>query len=218
MLLSTVSEWDKAVMLGLSHLHGITVHSTCIKNGFDWRSRNLNPDLAQSYGTVHVKDRNVVLARQSMLTYYSARRMGSEDLIPTKQSDSDKFQSIHDGVSDSEQNASSSLSLFMMSPGHIQSCYINRNQLSSENILHLVEQVPDAVIPIPIYESVNPQVVNSDSLLPRAQRQAALEVLRRNAELFRQQQEEAESELGDSSDDEDWHDWGEDGDNPSDDD
>ena len=213
-------------MLGLSLLHGITVHFSCVNAGFDWRSRNLNPDLVQSYGKAHVRDRDAALARQSMLTYYRARLMRPLDMIPTKQSDHDKTQIIQDGsvaVADSVQYAPGNPGLFMMPPGKIHSLYINRNQCTSNRILQLLEQVPDvsgqeSVAPIPIHESASLQSVNSDNVVPRAQRQAALEVIRRNHELLQQEKEQAESELGYSSDDEDWHDWGNDGDNASDDD
>ena len=79
MLLSTVSLWDKKTMQALAFLHGISVLESCIRHGFDWRSRELNPEIAQMYGKVHVKDRDAFLARESMLTYYRAGRIRHDE-------------------------------------------------------------------------------------------------------------------------------------------
>ena len=62
-------------------------------------------------------------------------------------------------------------------------------------------------------------LVNSDSAAPRPQRRAAAEGVKRNAEILRQMQEQAEEKSPIySSDEGGCRDWGEAGDNPSDDD
>ena len=219
MLLSTVSQWDINVMAALSVLHGIPVLASCVRSGFDWRSRELNPELAHLYGKVHVKDKNVLLARKSMLTYYRAGQIRHDEAIPTKQGDRDNIQKVLNiNICDSVQTDPNHHSLFLMPPDHIQSNYINRENRIHEVILQRLRQVADA----PIHESEVPSVslplVNSDSTALRPQRKAAVEVLKRNADLFRQELEQTEAELGNSSDDEEYCDWNVVGDETSDDD
>ena len=209
MLLSTVSLWDEKTMEKLARLHGIPVHKSCIRHGFDWRRRELIPEIAQMYGKVHVKDRDAVLARESMLTYFRARSIRHDEEIPTKQSDRDNIQKILI-VCDSLQTDPNHPSLFLMSPEHIRT--IN-------SILQRSRQVADAPIqesevPIPPHESATLLLVNSDSAAPRPQRRAAAEGAKRNAEILQQIQESTIY----SSEEEGYGDWGEDGDKPSDDD
>jgi hypothetical protein len=222
MLLSTVSAWDTGVMLGLSKMHGITVHPCCVKSGFDWACRDLNPAPVQCFGNVHFKERDLALARESMLTYHSARRMRPDGEIPTKQIDHDKTHAIRDvSVPNTVGNASGNACLFMMSPDHIQAAYTNRIRRMNDTMLQLLDQVPIARAPevhISIQESVNNELVSSDSVMPRAQRQAACDVIRRNAELFQKLSEQSVSECGDSSDGESSQGWGANGDNSSDED
>jgi hypothetical protein len=215
MLLSTVSRWDKTTMELLARLHGIPVRESCIRHGFDWRSRELNPEIAQMYGKVHVKDKDAFLARESMLTYYRAGRIRHDEEIPTKQSGRDNIQKIlHRDICDSLQTDPNHPSLFLMSPEHIR---------TSNSILQRLRQVADAQIqesevPIPQHESVNLRLVNSDPAAPRPQRRAAAECVQRNAELSRQMQGQAEEESQIySSEEEGCRDWGADGDKPSDD-
>jgi hypothetical protein len=234
MLLSTVSLWDEKTMEKLTRLHGITVHKSCIRHGFDWRRRELIPEIAQMYGKVHVKDRDAVLARDSMLTYFRAGRIRHDEEIPTKQSDRDNIQKILI-ICDSLQTDPNHPSLFLMSPEHIRTISCDSLQtdpnhpslflMSPEHIrtinsiLQRSRQVADAPIqesevPIPPHESATLLLVNSDSAAPRPQRRAAAEGAKRNAEILQQMQESTIY----SSEEEGYCDWGEDGDKPSDDD
>jgi hypothetical protein len=202
MLLSTVSLWDEKTMEKLTRLHGITVHKSCIRHGFDWRRRELIPEIAQMYGKVHVKDRDAVLARDSMLTYFRAGRIRHDEEIPTKQSDRDNIQKILI-ICDSLQTDPNHPSLFLMSPEHIRT--INSNLQRSRQVADA--PIQESEVPIPPHES-------SDSAAPRPQRRAAAEGAKRNAEIL---QQILESTIY-SSEEEDYGDWGEDGDKPSDDD
>jgi hypothetical protein len=224
-MLATVSCWDRAVMLALSHEHGIPIPYTSVKSGFDWRSMQLIPDLAQTFGTKHVKDRDPFLAREAMLTYYRAGRKRGLAHIPTKLSDQEKFQEIRATSTVSVQNVPGSPVLLMMPPDHIQSSYLNRNKRNSERIQRILEQVP--VVPqqaqepsasIPVNEAVNSQLRIIEQILPEGQRRSAREFIRRNAQIFQSQQEQGDSESGDSSDEEFCQDWGENGDKSSSDD
>ena len=215
MLLSTVSEWDKSTMKVLARLHGIPVLESCISHGFDWRSRELNPAIAQMYGKVHVKDRDAFLARESMLTYYRAGRIRHDEVIPTKQSARNNIQKIlNPNICHSLQTDPDHPSLFLMSPEHIR---------TSNSSLQRLRQVADAPIQesegrIPPIESVNLRMVNSDPAAPRPQRRAAALGVERNAEMLRQMQEQAEEESPIySSDEGGCRDWGEGGDKTSDD-
>lgn len=216
-MLSTVSIWDNAVMNGLSVQYEITVHRDCVNSGYDWRSRDLKPDLAQSFRKCHVKDRNALKAREAMLSYYRARIMRPHAEIPTKESDYEKFQAVP-----SDQNPPNSAAVnprhFLLSPDHLQSVFSRRNDSIRENMMQFLASVPDSPVPasvdpIAIPEYSNPGSVNSEFVESSAQRAAGLEALRRNAEINHEYQLEAES--GDSSDDED-HDWGANGDRSSD--
>ena len=84
----------------------------------------------------------------------------------------------------------------------------------------MLAEVPSAdfqesEIPIPIQESLNPQVVDTNFVMTRAQRAVALDVIRRNSEKYQNLQAQSESELEGSSDDEDYSDFGEDEDKSS---
>jgi hypothetical protein len=210
-------------MLELSALHGIQVNESCVNVGFDWRSRELKPVLAECYGKIHVRDRDAVLAQRSMLSYYAARQIRPNDVIPTKQSDLDNNQIIleHNDY-DSMLTDPHHHSLSLMSPEEMQSTYIRRTQSVTERIRHFLDLVPDAsiqgpAVPIPTHESVDLRMVDRISDESRPQRIASMKG-RRNAELFQQQQEPEESEFRDSSDGDDNQNWGEHGDKPSDDD
>ena len=212
-------------MLALSHEHGIPIPLSCVNSGFDWRTKQLIPDLAQTHGKIHVKDRDLFLARGSMLSYYRARQMRSQDYIPTKLLDHEKFQEIRANSTVSVQNVPGSPVLLMMSPDHIQSSYVNRNKSISEMIQRLLEQVPvvpqqelESVVSVPVHEAVNSQLRIIGQVLPEEQRRSAREFIRRNAQIFQKQHEEGDSESGDSSDEEYCQDWGENGDNSSSDD
>jgi hypothetical protein len=225
-MLATVSCWDRAVMLALSHEHGIPIPYTSVKSGFDWRSKQMIPDLAQTFGTKHIKDRDLFLAREAMWTYYRARKKRGLAHIPSKLSDKEKFQEIRATSTVSVQSVQvpGSPVLLMMPPDHIQSSYVNRNKRNSERMQRLLEQVP--VVPqqaqepsasIPV-NAVNSQLRIFEQVLPEGQRQSAREFIRRNAQIFQNQQEEGDSESGDSSDPEYCQDWGENGDKSSSDD
>lgn len=224
MLFFAVSRWDKDIMLELTQLHGIPVNTSCVNVGFDWRSGQLNPVLAECFGKGHVRDRDAVLAQRSMLSYYAARRIRPSEVIPTKQSDHNHNQKIlehHD--SDSVPTDPHHHHLSLMSPEEIQSIYIERNQSGRERILHFLELVPDAsmqgtVVPIPMHESVDLTLVDRISVESRPQRGAALKSFFRNAEMFQGQQELNKLEFEDSSDGDDKQDWGARGEKPSDED
>jgi hypothetical protein len=219
MFLATVSNWDKSTMLALSHFHGIKVHHSFVNSGFDWRTGVLNPELVNCYGKDHVKDRDLVLARRAMLTNYRARQIsqGPAESVPSKHSDRVLFQCVRDSSdTGSEQSAPGSPNMVMMSPDDLLSLYMNRTELIQQRLAEVPSaDFQESEIPIPIQESLNPQVVDTNFVMTRAQRDVALDVIRRNSEKYQNLQAQSESELEGSSDDEDYSDFGEDEDKSS---
>jgi hypothetical protein len=170
-------------MTKLSRDHGISVHRSCVNYGFDWRSGELKPDLVR---TNYVKERNLVLAGQSLLSYFKARQMGCCVLIPTKEIDHAKTHLIRNhGASESVLHDPIRMSLFMMPPDIMRSCYINT--VKNKDTSSLRKRT---------HESAR-QLVDTDSNNP-SEPQNSLGIFRLNVELFHQQEDQQESGQSDS--------------------
>jgi hypothetical protein len=74
-------------MNALGLYHGIPIPYTCVTAGFNWRSGQLCQNLADTYGTVHFRDRNLNLARDSILTKTKARMLRPGVPIPRRWAD-----------------------------------------------------------------------------------------------------------------------------------
>ena len=173
-------------MTKLSRDHGISVHRSCVNYGFDWRSGELKPDLVR---TNYFKDRNLFLAAKSLLTYCKASQMGCCVSIPTKEIDHAKTHLIRNhGASESVLHDQIRMSLFMMPPDILRSCYINTVKKKDKSSLRKRT-----------YESAPPvrQLVDTDSNNPSEQ-QNSLRIFRLNVEMFHQQEEQQESGQSDS--------------------
>ena len=200
-------------MLGLEVLHGIQVRETCVNSGFDWRSGELVPENAQTFGKFHVRDRNLSCAREAMLTYCRARSLRLDAEIPTKESDQNYNQML--GNPDSEPGELNNSSLELMTPESILSCYISKSKTFMERTRNLLQSVPCApdqgsailAAQAPGQEPIFLPLAVDNSNERRAMRAAGLEVIRRNAELFLREQEEGDLSRSDSSDGEYGCDW-----------
>ncbi len=184
--ISSVSNWDLAVMAKLSRDHGISVHRSCVNYGFDWRSGELKPDLVR---TNYVKERNLVLAGNSFLTYFKAQQMRCCESIPTKEIDYAKTHLIRNhGASESVLHDQIRINLFMMPPDIMRSCYINT--VKNKDTSSLRKRTHESAPPVR-------QLVDTDSNNPSEQ-QNYLRIFRLNVEQFHQQVEQQESGQSDS--------------------